>query len=128
MTPTSSAPSRMSPVDVAQAQSHLHSEFVRLGTKLAQTRADSATDLRSTPASGDSADVGDRTSQVEHDAAVFDHEQMLLQQTGIALQRIQDGTYETCASCTNLIGAARLQAFPRATMCLDCRKRTERHR
>lgn len=128
MTPTSSAPSRMSPAEVAQAQSHLHSEIVWLSTKLAQTQAHSATDLRSTPTSGDSADVGDRASQIGHDATVLDHEQLLLQQTTTALQRIEDGTYETCETCTNPIGAARLQAFPRATMCLPCRTHTERRR
>ncbi|MDQ2850765.1 MAG: TraR/DksA family transcriptional regulator, partial [Actinomycetota bacterium] len=61
------------------------------------------------------------------EAVVLANERLLLQQTGAALQRIQDGTYETCESCTNPIGAARLQAFPRATMCLHCRELAERH-
>ncbi len=123
-----SAPSRMNTADLAQAQTHLSSEFVRLSAQLSTTRADTVTDLGSSPAGGDSADVGDRMSRTEHEAVVLADEQLLLQQTGAALQRIENGTYEICESCTNPIGAARLQAFPRATMRLHCRELTEHHR
>ncbi len=117
----------MSTADLAQAQSDLTSEFVRLSAELSTTRANTATDLGSPPTGGDSADVGAEVSRVDHEAVVLDHERLLLQPTGAALKRIEDGTYETCESCTNPIGAARLQAFPRATMCLHCRKLAEHH-
>lgn len=117
----------MSAAEVAQARSELTSECVRLTALLSATRADTATDLGSPPAGGDSADVGDQVSRVKHQALVLANEQLLLQQTATALERIADGTYEVCESCTNPIGAARLQAFPRATMCLHCREQAERH-
>jgi DnaK suppressor protein len=43
-----------------------------------------------------------------------------------ALQRIQARTYGVCESCGEAIGKLRLQAFPRATLCLQCKQRQER--
>ena len=125
--PANSGPSRMSTADVAQAQSELTLELVRLSEQLSTARADTGTDLDAQPTGGDPADMGERVSRVEHDAVVLDNERRLLQQTSTALKRIENGTYETCESCTNPIGAARLQAFPRATMCLHCRQLAEHH-
>ena len=50
----------------------------------------------------------------------------LLQQVEHALARIADGTYGVCESCGNALGKARLQAFPRATLCVTCKQREER--
>ena len=38
-----------------------------------------------------------------------------------ALERIHDGTYGVCENCGNAIGKLRLQASPRATLCLTCK-------
>ncbi len=43
-----------------------------------------------------------------------------------AITRIDDGTYGVCESCGNPIGKMRLQAFPRATLCMECKQRQER--
>ncbi|MBN9325656.1 MAG: TraR/DksA family transcriptional regulator, partial [Cellulomonas sp.] len=40
--------------------------------------------------------------------------------------RIAAGTYGACESCGKPIGKARLQAFPRATLCVECKQREER--
>ena len=37
-----------------------------------------------------------------------------------ALQRIENGTYGTCAKCGKDIARARLEARPIATRCIDC--------
>ncbi len=50
----------------------------------------------------------------------------MLEQTERALSRIEDGTYGVCESCGNPVGKARLQAFPRATLCVTCKQREER--
>ena len=50
----------------------------------------------------------------------------LLLQTEKALDRLSKGTYGKCESCGNPIGKGRLMAFPRATLCLDCKQREER--
>ncbi len=43
-----------------------------------------------------------------------------------AISRIDDGTYGVCESCGRPIGKMRLQAFPRATLCMECKQRQER--
>jgi DnaK suppressor protein len=50
----------------------------------------------------------------------------LLLQTEKALERLNKGTYGLCESCGNPIGKGRLIAFPRATLCLECKQREER--
>jgi len=37
-----------------------------------------------------------------------------------ALRRIDEGTYGSCARCGAAIAAARLQALPDASLCIDC--------
>jgi len=37
-----------------------------------------------------------------------------------ALERIDNGSYGTCATCGEPIGAARLDAVPHAAQCMDC--------
>ena len=43
-----------------------------------------------------------------------------------ARTRIDDGTYGVCESCGNPIGKLRLQAAPRATLCVPCKTKQER--
>jgi RNA polymerase-binding transcription factor DksA len=50
---------------------------------------------------------------------------MLLQNLH-ALERLDDGTYGICESCGNPIGKLRLQAAPRATLCVPCKMKQER--
>lgn len=43
-----------------------------------------------------------------------------------ALKRIEAGVYGLCADCGVAIPAARLQAAPEATRCIDCQDKSER--
>jgi len=43
-----------------------------------------------------------------------------LNQVNEALARLDAGEYGNCKSCGNPIGAARLEAVPFATLCIDC--------
>jgi RNA polymerase-binding protein DksA len=43
-----------------------------------------------------------------------------------ALQRIEEGTFGTCARCGKMIAAERLEAMPYATKCIDCKRLEER--
>ncbi len=43
-----------------------------------------------------------------------------IQQIRLALLRIENGTYGTCAVCGEPIGAERLKARPIATRCIKC--------
>lgn len=40
-----------------------------------------------------------------------------------ALKKIEDGTYGTCEKCGNAIDPKRLEAFPSATACMDCKRK-----
>lgn len=43
-----------------------------------------------------------------------------------ALVRIEAGDYESCASCGNEIGEARLKALPTTNRCVECAAEAER--
>ena len=77
-------------------------------------------------AGDDQADAGAKTFQREHDLALTQNARELLERTESALARIEAGTYGVCESCGQPIGKARLQAFPRATLCVTCKQREER--
>ncbi len=77
-------------------------------------------------AGDDQADAGAKTFEREHELALTQNARELLEQTERALARIDAGTYGVCESCGKPIGKARLQAFPRATLCVTCKQREER--
>ena len=77
-------------------------------------------------AGDDTADAGAKTFQREHELALTQNARELLAASRRALARIDDGTFGVCESCGQPIGKARLQAFPRATLCVTCKQREER--
>lgn len=77
-------------------------------------------------AGDDQADAGSRTFEREHEMSLNANARDLLEQVERAFSRISDGTYGTCEKCANAIGKARLQAYPRATLCVACKQREER--
>ena len=77
-------------------------------------------------AGDDTADAGAKTFQREHELALTQNARELLAASARALARIDDGTFGVCESCGQPIGKARLQAFPRATLCVTCKQREER--
>ena len=62
----------------------------------------------------------------EQELSLANNSRELLQQVLHALARIGDRTYGNCESCGEPIGKMRLQAFPRATLCLTCKQKQER--
>lgn len=40
-----------------------------------------------------------------------------------ALKKIEDGSYGICEKCGNAINPERLEAFPSATACMECKKK-----
>ena len=74
----------------------------------------------------DQADAGTKTFEREHEMSLAANSRDLLSQVERALQRLDNGSYGICENCGNPIGKARLQAFPRATLCVTCKQREER--
>jgi DnaK suppressor protein len=77
-------------------------------------------------AGDDQADAGAKTFQREHELALTQNARELLELSERALARMDDGSFGVCESCGQAIGKARLQAFPRATLCVTCKQREER--
>jgi DnaK suppressor protein len=77
-------------------------------------------------AGDDQADAGAKTFQREHELALTQNARDLLERSERALASIEAGSYGVCESCGQPIGKARLQAFPRATLCVTCKQREER--
>ena len=99
----------------------LRADISRAESQIAERLSDAVGD-----AGDDQADAGAKTFEREHELAMTQNARDLLAQNEQALARIDAGTYSVCESCGQPIGKARLQAFPRATLCVSCKQREER--
>jgi len=99
----------------------LRADISRAESQIAERLSDAVGD-----AGDDQADAGAKTFEREHELAMTQNARDLLAQNEQALARIEAGTYGVCESCGQPIGKARLQAFPRATLCVSCKQREER--
>jgi len=77
-------------------------------------------------AGDDQADSGTKTFEREHEMSLVINARDMVLQTERALDRIDSKTYGSCEECGNAIGKARLQVFPRATLCMICKQKEER--
>jgi DnaK suppressor protein len=99
----------------------LRADISRAESQIAERLSDAVGD-----AGDDQADAGAKTFEREHELAMTQNARDLLARSEQALARIDAGTYGVCESCGQPIGKARLQAFPRATLCVSCKQREER--
>jgi DnaK suppressor protein len=78
-------------------------------------------------AAGDNhlAETATATLGREIDYTLGDNAEQVLAEIDDALQRIDDGTYGTCVSCSSEIPRERLEANPWASLCIDCKRRAE---
>jgi RNA polymerase-binding protein DksA len=77
-------------------------------------------------AGDDQADAGAKTFEREQEISLANNARDMLDQNLHALERLDNGTYGICESCGNPIGKLRLQAAPRATLCVTCKTKQER--
>ena len=49
----------------------------------------------------------------------------VLTEIDAALKQIDDGTYGTCTGCDGQIAEPRLEAYPWASLCIDCARKAE---
>jgi RNA polymerase-binding protein DksA len=71
-------------------------------------------------------DVATITHDREIDYTLEENAERVLNAIDGALQRIDEGTYGTCQSCGQEIGAERLDALPYTIQCIDCKRKEER--
>jgi len=74
----------------------------------------------------DPADVGSANFERDAEMSLANNAREMLDQSKLALRHIDLGTYGSCDNCGQPIGKGRLQAFPRATLCVTCKQREER--
>lgn len=77
-------------------------------------------------AGDDQADAGNKTFEREHEMSLLINARDMVIQTERAIDRIDNKTYGVCEVCNNQIGKARLEVFPRATLCMSCKQKEER--
>jgi DnaK suppressor protein len=119
---------RWTEAELARVHEQLTTEADALRADIDKAESDIADRLSDAvgDAGDDQADVGAKTYEREHELALAHNSRELLAQNERAIARIAAGTYGICESCGEPIGKARLQAFPRATLCVTCKQREER--
>ncbi|WP_233150019.1 TraR/DksA C4-type zinc finger protein, partial [Kineosporia sp. A_224] len=116
------------PAELAEVREELSGELERLARDMAALETSIADVLRDSGdgAGDDQADTGSKAFEREQEMTLLANARESRFQTQRALDAIEDGTYGRCESCGNAIGKARLQAFPRATLCVPCKQKQER--
>lgn len=116
------------PEEVTEARTLLTSETLRLRSELEASGAALAGLMRDSGdgAGDDEADTGTKNITREHELSLAANAQEMLEQTERALARLEAGTYGLCEICGKPIGKARMQAFPRATLCVEDKQKQER--
>jgi DnaK suppressor protein len=114
--------------EVTEVKAALESDALRLQTEITDAEEEIAALMRAggEGAGHDQADVGSNTFERDHEMTLARNAGENLALVRDALTRIDNGTYGVCESCGKAVGKARLQAFPRATLCMECKQRQER--
>ena len=117
-----------SDAELTELRIELEKEAIALRAELGEAQANISAHISdmSAEAGDDEADASSKLFEREHELALSNNTRELLEQTEHALARIEARTYGVCESCDKPIGKARLQAFPRATLCVACKQRQER--
>lgn len=114
--------------EVEEIREELETEIARLRVELSDADAELSDLLRNSGdgAGDDQADSGSSALEREQELTMVNNTRDLLEQNQAALRRVDQPEFGTCEACASAIGKARLQAFPRATLCVTCKARQER--
>ncbi len=107
--------------EIAADLARLKKELAEVEAEMDELIADSGEG-----AGDDQADSGTKTFEREHEMSLVINARDMVLQTERALERIDSKSYGNCEECGNPIGKARLQVFPRATLCMICKQKEER--
>ena len=114
--------------ELKQVRAELEHDIEQLSSELRHAQSDLVDLMRDSGdgAGDDQADAGAKTYEREQEISLANNAREMLEQTQHALERLDDGSYGICESCGNPIGKLRLQAAPRATLCMPCKTKQER--
>jgi RNA polymerase-binding transcription factor DksA len=107
--------------EIAADLERLRAELVSVEAEMDELIAESGEG-----AGDDQADSGTKTFEREHEMSLVINARDMVLQTERALERIDSKNYGMCEDCGSPIGKARLQVFPRATLCMICKQKEER--
>jgi RNA polymerase-binding protein DksA len=116
------------PGELSHVRNELDADVVRLAAEIDAAEIE-LQDLLRDPGDGagdDQVDAGSKSFEREQEITLANNSREMLEQCRRALARMADGSYGACESCGQGIGKMRLQAFPRATLCVSCKQRQER--
>lgn len=71
------------------------------------------------------AETASATLGREIDYTLGENSEAVLAEIDAALGRIEAGTYGICTNCGQQIPIERLEAYPWASLCIDCKRRDE---
>lgn len=71
------------------------------------------------------ADAGSDSYDQDFTLGLIESEQEEVREIMSALERIKEGSYGTCETCTEEISKARLEAIPHARLCIECKRLEE---
>ena len=121
----------MSAIDTAHFRDVLLEERGRVVRAIATLRDehagsldDEVEEVSGTP-DNDLAETASATLGREIDYTLGENSETVLAEIEAALERIENGTYGTCTNCGNQISVERLEAYPWASLCIDCARRAE---
>ena len=114
--------------EIEAVRAELRDDIERMRRAIADAEEDLADRMNDGPdgAGKDPADVGASNFELDQEMSLNANTRHMLHQTELALKLLDDGGYGYCETCGQPIGKVRLQAFPRATMCVACKQRAER--
>lgn len=114
--------------ELNEVRAALEEDVVRFEDQIETSTAELVGLLRdgSEGAGRDPADVGSANFERDAEMSLANNAREMLDQSRLALHHIHSGTYGSCDHCGEAIGKGRLQAFPRATLCVACKQREER--
>lgn len=121
----------MSTIDTAHFRELLLDERARVERAIAGLREEHPGSLddeveEATGVDNHLAETASATLGREIDYTLGENSEAVLGEIDAALARIEGGTYGTCTNCGKEIPLERLEAYPWASLCIDCKRLAER--
>ncbi|TWG00470.1 TraR/DksA family transcriptional regulator [Kitasatospora viridis] len=114
--------------EVAEVHAELAADVQRLRDEIEAAEAALTGLMRDSNdgAGDDQVDAGTKNISRESELQLANNARDMLDQSERALARLEGVGFGVCESCGQAVGKARLQAFPRATLCISCKAKQER--
>ncbi len=112
-------------IDTDRFRTLLVEERERVERAIASLRDEGVEEISTAP-DNHLAETATVTLDREIDYTLEENSTRLLASVDGALKRVEDGTYGTCVTCGGDIAEARLEAYPWASHCIDCKRKLER--